>query len=426
LRKRITLVTLMLGASCGLIFAARSRPLHAVPTFNREVVRIFQQQCQSCHRPGGVAPFSLTTYDSAYEQRWLIAGQTATRKMPPWKPADGCGEFKAQRKLTDQQIITLAAWVRAGAPEGEPADLPPPLDFNDGWSLGEPDLVLEMPEVYTPPTNVDSFRLFPLPYVFPRDTYISAVDLQPGAREYVHHSLVHVDSSGQSDILDAADPQPGYDYMRVGIGFEASGFLGTWVPGQPPQAVPDGSSLKIPAGGKIVLEIHYHPHDGVIRSDRTKIGLYLTRKPIRKLQQFAAINNPDFVIPAGASNHQITATWTIDRPMHLLAVGAHMHYIGRRMTVTATLPEGGERCLLTVNDWDPAWQGLYDLRESIALPAGTTLRVDGYYDNSSANERNPFSPPRDVKSGGLATDEMCIAYLTYTWDDDVVEIDPSQ
>lgn len=402
------------------LVGARRRPAHSVPTFNREVVRIFQQNCQTCHRPGGIGPMPLTTYEPAYEARWRIWAMTSTRQMPPWKPDPSCGAFQHERRLSNEDIDTLAAWVRSGAPEGDRDDLPAPLDFNDGWSLGTPDLILEMPQAYTPPaTAMDTFRLFPLPYTFAEDVYVRAVDLEPGARELIHHSLIHVDSSGQSDILDAQDPEPGYDYTKVGIGFEASGFLGTWVPGQPAQAVPAGMALKIPAHSKIVLEIHYHVHDGhPPRPDRTRLGLYFTHAPVQKLLNFGSINNADFVIPAGESNYRITGTWTPDKPLHLVAVGAHMHYVGRRMDIRANFANGNELCLLTVNDWDPAWQGLYDLREPIAIPAGTTLTVDGYYDNTSANPRNPNSPPKDVRSGGSASDEMCIGYITYTWDDE--------
>lgn len=415
MKKRVLLV-LVLCAVVVPLSASRRRPVTSDPTFSRHVVRIFQRNCQTCHRPDGVAPFSLTTFDSARPWAYSIAAMTAARKMPPWPPSENCGTFDGKRGLTDSEIETLQRWASAGAPEGDRRDLPEPLEFNDDWTFGAPDEIIAMPERYTPSSVKDDFRMFPLARVFEQETYVAGFDIHPGARRFVHHILVHVDASGGADAQDAADPLPGYDIEKVGQGFEGAGFLGTWVPGQQAQFSPPGIAARIPAGSKIVLEIHYHPHHGMIEPDQTEIGLYFAREPVQQPLYYGSINNADFTIPAGARHHPVQAIWNVDRPVRLRSLGAHMHYLGEEMTVRAFLPTGGEICLLTVRDWDPKWQGLYTFSEPVALPAGTKVVVDGYFDNSASNPRNPNNPPIEVRSGARAVDEMCIAFLTYTVD----------
>jgi hypothetical protein len=169
------------------------------PTFSKEVVRIFQQHCQTCHHEGDIAPFSLVTYAEARPYAALIKFMTQSRAMPPWKPEQGCGDFKDERRLTDGEIDTLAKWVDAGAPEGNRADLPQPLDFSGGWALGQPDAVYKMAEPFTPPEGQDTYRCFPIPTNLTSTGYVKAVDTRPGDRETVHHVITFIDSFGQSE-----------------------------------------------------------------------------------------------------------------------------------------------------------------------------------------------------------------------------------
>src|SRR5215212_4225548 len=217
---RRLLPTTLLAAALVFAFvsAARQRAVRvpsvpapaAGPTFNKEVARIFQENCQSCHHPGDIAPFSLMSYREARPYVQLIKEMTQSRQMPPWKAVDGCGEFEAARVLSQKDIDTIARWVDAGAPEGSPADLPQPLQFNGGWSLGQPDLVLSNPEAYTPPADADMYRCFTLPTNINQDQYVSAIDIRPGDRETVHHVIAYVDTTGESVQLDERDPGPGY------------------------------------------------------------------------------------------------------------------------------------------------------------------------------------------------------------------------
>src|ERR1051325_8117205 len=281
---------LLAGAAILLLVSAHHRavapmpPLQPVsgPTFSKEVVRIFQDHCQTCHHPGDIGPFSLMTYADAAPHADAIKFMTSTHQMPPWKPVDGCGAFTEEdtRTLAESDIDTIAKWVDNGAPEGNAADLPPAKQFTGAWVLGQPDLILSYPEAYTPPLTGDMYRFFPLPTNLPSDTYVSAIDIHPGDRATVHHVIAYIDTSGQSDTLDANDAGPGYTSFG-GPGFPItnadSATLGGWAPGIRPVQLPDGIAYKLAANSRVVLQVHYHPH-GAVKADKTEIGIYFAKQ----------------------------------------------------------------------------------------------------------------------------------------------------
>src|SRR5690348_15588539 len=246
------------------------------PTFNKEVVRILQDHCQTCHHPGDIAPFSLMDYASAFPERLQIKLKTKDHSMPPWKPVAGCGDFADARGLTQDEIDTVTKWVDNGAPEGIPADLPKPLTFSGGWALGEPDLVLSYPEAYTPPASGDVYRCLPIPTNLVSNKYVSAIDVKPGDAQAVHHVIAYLDTTGASQKLDDNDPGPGYTCFG-GPGFDISdpgaATLGGWAPGARPTQLPDGVALSLPASSRVVLQVHYHPHSGPSNPDTTRIGI---------------------------------------------------------------------------------------------------------------------------------------------------------
>lgn len=214
--KKTLLLVMAIVFGLVLISPEASRPTHSAiasgtPTFNKEVVRIMQQNCQTCHHPGYIAPFSLMDYADAKTYAAAIKNAVTERRMPPWKAAGGCGDFNDARILTPEQINTIVKWVDAGAPEGDAADLPPPLTFPDGWMLGEPELALRPSEAYTLGANGDDvYRCFVMPHVFDQDTYVTAAEILPDNTKVVHHVLLFLDGKGDSLKLDANDPGPGY------------------------------------------------------------------------------------------------------------------------------------------------------------------------------------------------------------------------
>jgi len=387
-------------------------------TFSNEIVRVFQSHCQTCHRPGEIAPFSLTTYADAYAQRQKIRRVTQTRKMPPWKPVPGFGDFLDPRRLPDADIALIERWVAAGAPEGDPRDLPPPRELPGTWTLGAPDLVLE-PALDFPVTTRDHdlYRCFTIPTAFAKDRWVSAVEVVPGNRRIVHHVLTYLDTSGASVALDDADPGPGYSCFG-GPGFAPRGGLGGWAPGARPHVMPDGVGMLLPAGARVVVQVHYHYRGTGTEMDRTRLGLHFARRPIDKRVRVIPILNQGFTIPAGAARHDVTASFTLPPSwnLHAVAISPHMHLLGREMKVTATYPDGSTRPLIYIDDWDFHWQGSYTFTQPVPLPGGTRIDVAAIYDNSPANKRNPTTPPRAVGWGEGTTDEMCIAFLRVTVD----------
>lgn len=387
------------------------------PTFSKDVAPIFQQHCQSCHRPGDIAPFPLLAYADAKPRAGMIKIMTSTRQMPPWKAVDGCGDFKDERRLSDAQIATIGAWVANGAPEGNPSDMPPPVKFSSDWGLGTPDLVLANAEAFMPPPHVDTYRCFTVPTNLTEDKWVRAVDTHPGDRATVHHVLTFIDTTGESVKLDEAEPGPGYTCFG-GPGFSTTGTLGGWAPGQRPLELPENVAFKLPAASRIVMQVHYHPHSDTTVPDRTEYGVYYSGAPSPKQMVILPLVNQSFTIPPNDANYRVDAAFPIATPfaMKLWLVAPHMHLLGRKMKVEMTPKNGAAQCLIQIDDWDFNWQGSYIYQNPIDVPAGTKLSLTAYYDNSSSNPRNPNSPPKPVSWGEATTDEMCLAFVGVTFE----------
>jgi len=386
-------------------------------TFNSQIVRLFQQHCQVCHRAGEAAPFSLTTFRDTYPWRQQILLAAESRKMPPWKPVAGHGDFTGVRRLSESEIALIKRWVESGAAEGDARDLPPAREFPSGWSTGTPDVVLTPEAAFDVPASAsDLYRCFTIPTSFTEDRWVSASEVMPGNRRIVHHVLTFIDRSGVSESLDRADPGLGYTCFG-GPGFAPQGGLGGWAPGAPPAVMPAGVGLLLPAGARVVIQVHYH-NAGATTSDRTAIGLHFARKPIDKRARSIPVLNRTFVIPGGAARHEVRASYTLPPTWNLHAIGIapHMHLLGREVRVTATYPDGTRRSLIYIDDWDFNWQGTYEYATPVPLPGGTRIDVEAIFDNSSGNPRNPNSPPKDVRWGDATTDEMLVAFLRVTVD----------
>ena len=384
-------------------------------TFNNQVVRVFQRNCQTCHRPGEVAPFSLTAYPDAHARRDDIVEAVESRYMPPWKALPGHGEFADVRRLSESDIGLIRRWVDAGAPEGDPRDLPAPRNFPTGWRLGTPSVVLAMEEPFTvPPRTKDIYRCFVVPIRIAGDRrMIRASEVLPGNRKIVHHVQTFLDVTGRSLELDQAEPGPGYTCFG-GPRFDSAGGLGGWAPGYAPIEIPSGVAWGIPPGARLVMQVHYHNPGDTPETDVTRIGVHLTSGPFDRRLAVVRANAWNFGIPAGAERHVIDAATTLNDDLDALSIHAHMHLLGRAMTVTARLPDGTTRPMLKIDDWDFEWQIRYTYQRPVSLPAGTRLEARCVYDNSVGNPRNPNKPPRPVFSGFETTDEMCLASLLAT------------
>jgi hypothetical protein len=418
----------LLAATLALVLVAGAAPAAETPTWSTDVARIFQARCQHCHRPGEHAPFALLGYRDVASRRDDIRDAVQGRAMPPWKPVPGFGDFLAPRRLSDAEQSTILRWLEAGAPEGDPAKLPPPVAFPRGWSLGAPDHVLEMAEPYTVPGRAsDVYRCFVIPTNFPEDRWVTKVEYAPGDRKLVHHALSYIDTGSSAESLDRNEPGPGYTCFG-GPGFAASGGLSGWVPGMQPRVMADGVGMLLPKGAKVVLQMHYNNSGAAARTDRTRLALHFARGPIDKRQRSIPILNRTFTIPPGERRHEVRASWTVPgrRDLHATTISPHMHLLGREMRVTATYPDGTVRPLIHIDDWDFHWQGSYDFARPVPLPGGTRIDMVSIFDNSAENRRQPSRPPKPVSWGDATTDEMAIVFLGVTVDDERIGWRPKE
>jgi peroxiredoxin len=404
-------------------------------TYYRDVLPILQKRCQGCHRPGEVGPFSLMTFRDAVNWASDIKEYTRTRQMPPWKITEGV-PFHNDRRMPAEEIATLAAWVDGGTPQGNPKDAPPPRQFPHGWQLGQPDLVLTVPDDFqVGPTGRDVFRCFVLPTNLPEDKYVAAVEIRPGNPRIVHHSLLFIDTTGQGRKLQqkaqakqaekdphtgevALDRGPGYS-VTMGVGFVPQGGLSGWAPGQLPRYLPEGYGYFLPKGADVVMQVHYH-RDGRLEKDRSSVGLYFAKKKGYQPIQGGIIAGSQggigplrlfFTIPAGAEHFKLTGSLWAKDDCTLFVITPHMHLLGKEIKVTLTPPGGKAETVLAIREWDYNWQETYVFKEPLRVKAGSRLDVEAYYDNSENNPNNPFSPPRQITFGEQTTNEMCFVFL---------------
>ena len=378
----------------------------AAPTFNQHIAPIIYRNCSACHRPGEAAPFSLLSYEETKKKARTIAKVVALRNMPPWQAGPASYPYRDERRLTDAEIAQIKDWTEAGMPEGS-GEKPAPPQFASGWRLGEPDLVVEMPEAYhVPADGPDIYRNLAVPLGLTNDQWITALDMRPSARAVVHHVLYFADTTGRAHLKrDGAEP--GFKGMPAGRSTVA---LGGWAVGAQPHFLPEGFSLHVPKGSDLVIQYHFHP-SGKPEAEKTRVGLYFARKPPERLlvrvqmpPAYSLFSGLD--IPAGEKDFVIRDSYTLPVAIDALSLGAHAHYICKQMKMTATLPGGETKTLLNIADWDFAWQDRYYFKELVPLPKGTRLDAEIHWDNSADNPHNPSSPPVRVTWGEETKDEM--------------------
>jgi hypothetical protein len=424
---RILLISSIGFTTCCLALSASAGD--SVPTYHGPIVRILQERCQDCHRPGQAAPFSLLNYEQARKRADDLVRVTADKIMPPWHAStEEGGPFRDARVMSRSEIDALASWAAAGAPEGDPKDAPPPRTFPSDWPMGEPDLVLSSPEPYElEASGADEFRVFVLPSGLTEGKWIQAIDFRPSNRQVVHHVLAAFETRGRARKFDAESPGVGYgtsgDYRLW-----PEGELDGWAPGKSPHRLPDGIARYLPAGADVLLQVHYRK-SGKPERDATAVGLYFAKAPVEKQLRAGGVIppvpflslTPKLSIPAGEPAHKVIGSTTLRSDIHLIAVIPHMHWLGKDFLLTATFPDGSESTLIRIPRWDFNWQGTYDLTTPLPLPKGTRLDMVAHFDNSASNPANPHRPPITIGWGEQTSDEMCIGFFHYTRDDERLE-----
>jgi mono/diheme cytochrome c family protein len=374
----------------------------ATVTFAKDISRILQNRCQTCHHAGTAAPFTLATYKDAVHWADTIREVVTQNRMPPWHADPHFGTFSNDRRLTDQEKAAILAWIDGGKPMGDKADLPAPRKFADGWVVGQPDVVFDLPEEQTvPATGVVPYLYFVTPTHFKEDVWVQAAEARPGNRAVVHHIVVSY-----------RDPKLGGRETARGFG---DGLVVGEAPGDLPLFLPPGMAIKIPAGAELVWQMHYTPN-GKPAKDKSQIGLvfYKGKEPPTRIAHTRGAVNASFAIPAGASNYKVESEWVAPRDLLLLSFMPHMHLRGKDFQYVAEYPDGRSEILLNVPRYDFAWQTSYRLAKPVLLPKGTKVHCTAHFDNSKGNPANPDAT-KSVTWGDQTWEEMMIGWFDYVW-----------
>ncbi len=394
-------------------------------TFNRDIAPIVFRSCATCHRPGEAAPFSLLNYYDAKKHARQIVQVTQSRAMPPSLPEPQKLKFADELRLADVEINQIQRWVEQGEVEGDPADLPPPPKFVEGWRLGKPDLVLTANKPLTlPPSGTDTYWNFIFPVPIQETRWVKAVEIRPGDKRYVHHANILVDREGSSRKREA-ELGAGFGGMEIRLEsqvFDPDSHLLFWKPGTIPYVEPEGMALRLDKGTDLILNTHLQP-SGKPEVIQPSIGLYFTPHPATKLPMLLQLeNDAKLDIPAGQKDFLVTDDFTLPIDVELLAIYPHAHYLGKDIQASATLPDGTQETLIHIPHWNLNWQAVYRYAEPVRLPEGTKVSLRYVYDNSDENPLNPNHPPARVKGGNRSTDEMCHLWLQVL----PVNFDPAQ
>jgi thiol-disulfide isomerase/thioredoxin/mono/diheme cytochrome c family protein len=394
-------------AGCRIARAARPKDGGPI-TYTRQVARILQKNCQDCHRPGQIGPFSLLKYEDAAAWAGTIREVIEDGRMPPWYADPRHGKFANERRLSNEDRAALLAWIDAGAPKGDVRDLPPPRKFSDDWVIGKPDVVLRMPRAFdvpaeTPPGGVP-YKHFVTPTNFKEDKWVVRAEARPDAVPVVHHMLIYILPPGQ--IYNPDDP--------------GTTLCGT-APGEMPLILQEGQAKKVPAGSRLLFQMHYTPNGKAYR-DQSSIGLIFAKEPPKHRILTKPIHNIKFIlredrIPAGAADYKIEGDFVFEKDGYLVAFMPHMHLRGKSFRYEALYPDGKSEVLLFVPRYNFNWQSVYRLREPKAVPKGTTIHCVAHFDNSDKNPHNP-DPKTDVYWGDQTWQEMMVGWMDYFYTDE--------
>ena len=408
-------------------------------TYHKDVAPILRNHCMMCHSEGNAGPFTLTSYDDAAD--WMKTGlrEIKAGRMPPAQVESDLA-IRSQNTLSAAEVETLESWIKSGKPEGAESSATPLAPLPDyskfQEDLGPPDIILEQGKPFhLGPMGSDIYRHLVFTLNNSADLRVRAIQLLPSNRSIVHHALIgylpHAealqalrDYGGPGPTFTEGDQGPGF-WARHGVGFRIApprpdgmpllSFIGAYVPGTSAYAAPSDADYIIPAGSDLIAQMHYH-RNGIQSQDSTRMGLWLRKdgKIPPKIMGFRFLHGEMVVIPAGIKNMKVTGEWTVPEDCMIAGIGPHAHLLAQSMDATAILPDQTRFTIAKIPHWQYEWQQPYFFKEPRFLPKGTKIRFSAIYDNSAANPKNPFSPPRPVFLGEATTDEMLLPMLVLT------------
>ena len=434
---------LVLGLTCiGLAAAASSDDKQ--PSFDRDVLPVLQKNCQSCHRPGEVAPMSFMSYQETRPWAKAIKAAVLSKKMPPWFADPKYGHFQNDRRLSDGDVNALVSWADGGAPEGNAKDKPAPVQFMEGWNL-KPDVVIGMPNAFeVPASGILEYQYVVIPTNFDKDMWVAAAEVRPGNRTVMHHVIVYVRPPGSNYLKGA---QPGIPFVPVQYERDANGaairrvpppgaqpqpanpgqprvdpmagveLLTAYVPGLREQHfdLPIADAAKfVPAGSDLVFQLHYTTN-GKAASDQTKVGLKFAANPPKYRYLTSNATQRDFEIPPNDPNYESHSMVTFNVPAQLVWLMPHMHLRGKDFLFQAVYPTGETETLLSVPKYSFNWQLGYEEAKPVLLPQGTRIECTAHHDNSVNNPANP-NPNLAVRWGDQSWEEMMMGFFSVVVD----------
>ncbi len=390
------------------------------PTFTREILPILQAHCQTCHRPGEAGPFSMLTYEET--RPWAAAMKEAVlrHKMPPWFADPHYGNFSNANHLKQSEIDTIVAWADAKAPEGDPKDAPKPVDWVEGWQIGNPDLVMPLPVPFDiPASGVIDYQHIIVPTRFASDMWVQAAEVRPTDRAVVHHIIAFV-REPQSNWFRGEKPGQFFIAPQVKTKQQPdtsslpSDFLVGYAPGQPAEMLRPGQAKLIKAGSDIIFQVHYTPNGKATR-DQTKLGIIFAKEPPKQRVLTLSATNGTFKIPPGDPDYRVDATFEVGTQVELSGLHPHMHGRGKDFLYKLVYPTGESQTLLSVPHYNWHWQNWYTLEKPILLPKGTKIECTAHFDNSPNNPDNA-DPKKEVAWGEQSWDEMMVGFFNLVFD----------
>lgn len=398
------------------------------PTYVRDIQPLMAVKCAGCHTDGGIAPFTLETYEQVSEWKGAVKAAVADRSMPPWLADDTCADYAGKRSLTDEQIDTITRWVDGGAKRGDASETPVVVE-DLRRTMSRVDHELQLPAAYTPQVFPDDYRCFFLDWPETETKYMTGIGVAPGNAAIVHHVIAYVVPPEKVSIfqaLDDATPEQGWTCFGSpgGKGPLDVAWLGGWAPGRTGEDFPQGTGIEVKAGSRLIVQMHYNSKDPSPAADQTTILLRTDdavekRAAIMPFADIAWLTSGTMTIPSHSqdvvhsTSNDLTELVSLvtngaisgGKPLTMHEAGLHLHTLGDRATTRIERADGSSECLVDIPRWNFHWQGNYTFEAPKTIVPGDKVYLECQWDNPGSS---------DVGWGEGTSDEMCLGiyYLT--------------